>query len=263
MLFAYFYRVCMYKQDWKQLDLPLLDTETDKAGRSDMENHCQRIAGYLSVCMPEPVDVIFNDNRSTMVSFQRRSGRLVVRLHRLFRHADRRVLDSLALYLGRRDRNSSKTLDNFIASHKEEVRVPQEATPKIICHEGCHHDLKAVLRRVNETYFQGKADVNIGWGRTPVRRRKRYTKTMSRSLATYSYDDCTIRVSPILDSAVVPEYMLDWVVYHEMLHHVLPVEETGAKKRYHTERFKILERAFKQYEDAKSWEKNHLDRLLS
>jgi predicted metal-dependent hydrolase len=252
----------MQGQPWKQLEFPLFGAGAEEPEISNIESHSQRIAGYLSIKMPEPVDVIFNDNRSTMVSLKRRGGRLVVRLHRLFRHADRQVLDSLALYLGKRDQASSKVLDSFIASHKDEVRAPARTRPKKARREGKHHDLRAVLNRLNEAYFRGKIEVDIVWGRMPARRRRRRAKTVSRALATYSYDDRTIRVSPVLDSEIVPEYVLDWVVYHEMLHHVLPVEKSGDKKRYHTQRFKTLERAFEKYEEAKAWEKSHLDKLL-
>lgn len=241
----------------------MFSLEPKEPEHSDMDSHSQRIAGYLSIRLPEPVDVVFNDNRRTMVSLKRRSGRLKVRLHRLFRHADPGILDALALYLGKRDSASSKALDDFISSHRAEVRPAPRAKPKPRLREGSHHDLAAVLARVNETYFQGRIKVDIRWGRSPAKRRRRRAKTVSRALATYSYEDCTIRVSPVLDSPAVPEFMLEWVVYHEMLHHVLPVEESGDKKRYHTERFKRLERAFVKYEDAKSWERLNLDRLLS
>lgn len=253
----------MPRPSWKQLDLPFAKIGEKRHDLNELEIHSQRIAGYLSIRMPEPVDVIFNDNKSTMVSFKSRGGRLIVRLHRLFRHADNEVLDSLALFLGKQDKISSKALDRFIASHRDEIRIQAPRKKRPVRQKGSFHDLDAVLKRVNKAYFEGRIDVNIGWGRSPSRRRKRYTKSVSRALATYSYEDKIIRVSPVLDSQNVPDYMLDWVVYHELLHHVLPVEEKGNKRRYHTQRFKLLERAFDRYEEAKSWEKAHLDRLLS
>ena len=85
---------------------------------------------------------------------------------------------------------------------------------------------------------------------------------MSRALATYNYDNCTILVSPILDSRSVPGYVIEWIIYHELLHHVLPVEELKNRRIYHTRRFRVLERAFARYEDAKTWERRHLDQLL-
>ncbi|MCP4605211.1 MAG: hypothetical protein GY847_32625 [Proteobacteria bacterium] len=264
MLWGTSYRLYMPEEKWRQIEFSFDGSDEKKVSSiTDIDAHCRRIAGHLTVRLPEPVDVVFTNNRSTMVSFKRGGGRLMVRLHRMFRHADHDVLDSLALYLGKRDSASSKILDRFIANYKEEISSTGINKRVSVRPEGRHHDLSLVLKRVNQTYFDGKVDVKIGWGREPVRRRRRRGRTVSRALAMYSFDDRTIKVSPILDSKDVPDYVLDWIVYHEMLHHVLPVEKSGGKRQYHTQKFKVLERAFIRYEDAKSWEKIHLHRLLS
>ena len=90
----------------------------------------------------------------------------------------------------------------------------------------------------------------------------RLRRSVSRALATYNYDTRTIRVSPVLDAPFVPAYVLQWVVYHELLHHLLPVTRSGGRFRYHTHQFRLYERAFRQYEEAKKWEKEHLEQLL-
>ncbi|MCP4680266.1 MAG: M48 family metallopeptidase [Deltaproteobacteria bacterium] len=253
----------MSDSKWQQTEFSFAGGSVEPKPAADLEAHRRRIGGYLSVLLPEPVDVVFTNNRSTMVSFRHRRGRLSVRLHRLFRHADNDLLGFLALYVAKGDSAASKKLDSFIAAHREEIQPAARSRKKPVNPRGNHHDLSVVLDRVNQTYFEGKVQVKIGWGRAPTKRRKRRGRTISRALATYSFDDRTIRVSPILDSPDVPDYVIDWIVYHEMLHDVLPVEKDGGKRRYHTHRFKVLERAFVQYEEAKAWEKKHLDKLLS
>jgi hypothetical protein len=254
----------MSRKKLLQLELPLTDPSgTGLSVTETIETHRRRIAGHLTIRLPEPVDIIFTNNRSTMVSFKRLNGRIVVRLHRLFRHANEEILDSLALYLGNRDNKASMQIDGFIAAHRSEIHHSALSTSRPLKSEGQHHDLKVVLERVNKRYFEGKIDVQIGWARNPARKGRKNTKTVSRALATYSYSDHTIRVSPILDALDVPEYVIDWIVYHEMLHHVLPVEESHGRHRYHTRRFKTLERAFIHYRKAKAWEKVNTNRLLS
>ncbi len=238
---------------------PGQETGSDK---EDIDIHAKRLAGYLTVRLPEPVDVVFTNNRSTMVSFKRGGGRLSVRLHRLFRLADENILDALALYIGRKDRNSSRTLDEFIMKHRAEIEPKTARRRSKLKTKGTHYDLAAVLDKLNLTYFDGGVDVAIGWGRAPRRNKRGKARRVSRALATYSFDDRSIRVSPVLDSGDIPDFIVDWVVYHEMLHHVLPIEERGGKKRYHTERFKNLEKAFEKYEEAKRWEKANIDKLL-
>lgn len=245
-------------------ELNSLKNQRRKTAKYDhLHAHSRRIAGHLTVHLPEPVDVVFTDNRSTMVSFQRRGGRLLVRLHLMFRHSDETILDSLALYLGKRDPEASGVLDRFFREHQDEIRKYTTTRAGKLRSKGKHWDLKEVFERINQTYFDGQINAKIGWGRAPAKRRSRRRHTMSRALATYRYDEQTIRVSPVLDDPDVPSYVLDWIVYHEMLHHVLPVEKHGDRRLYHTERFNLLERAFTHYEEARAWEKKHLDKLLS
>jgi hypothetical protein len=244
------------------MDLPLATGQPQKSAEDNDEIHRRRIAGYLSMRLTDPADVIFTNNRSTMMSSKMVSGRMVIRLHRLFRHADNGILDALANFVEKRSKVSSTLLDRFIAANRAEIRPVTKKSPDPGMAQGDHHDLLAALDRVNRAYFDGEVEVSIRWGRAPGRRKRR-TKTRTRALAVYSYEDQTIRVSPVLDAADIPEFIIDWIVYHELLHHALPVEELNGKRRYHTRRFKMLERAFIQYQEAKAWEKEHIDRLLS
>jgi len=254
----------MPRKNLLQLELPISRPSRKPLSVAEtIETHQRRIAGHLTIRLPEPVDVVFTNNRSTMVSFKRLNGRIVVRLHHLFRHANEDTLDFLALYLGKHDKKASAKIDAFISTYKSEIRHSALSNPKPMKSDGQYHDLKVVLERVSKAYFDGKVDVQIGWARRPARKGRKNAKTVSRALATYNYSDRTIRVSPILDAIDVPEYVIDWIVYHELLHHVLPVEESHGKHRYHTRRFRTLERAFIHYREAKAWEKVNTNRLLS
>ena len=249
----------------KQLEFSFFSRNQERSpenGVDELEIHRRRIEGYLSFRMPEPVDVVFTNNRSTMISFKRRAGRYAIRLHRLFRHADQEILESLALYLVSNDKVASQILDKYISLKKDEICSATRSRIKTLRTKGKYYDLSEILKRVSLTYFGGEVDVSIGWGRRPRRHKRRRGQTMSRALATYDYGDRVIRVSPVLDGKAIPEFILDWIVYHEILHHVLPVEVSGGRKRYHTQRFRALERAFVRYEDAKAWENANLEMLL-
>jgi hypothetical protein len=233
-----------------------------RAGDGSIDSQRRRISGLLSVLLPQPVDVVFTNNASTMLSYKQRLGRLELRLHRMFRHADDSVVGVLARFVIARDRESSNALDRFIDRHRDEIKRPGKRRPSRLRTAGRHQDLQSVLDTVCGEYFGGEIDVRICWGRVSKRRRRRRSRTRSRALATYSFDSRTIRVSPVLDSPDVPSYVLEWIVYHELLHHVLPVERDGGRSRYHTNRFKALERAFAEYEEAKAWEEENLEWLL-
>ena len=253
---------------WTQLDLfaesapPRVDASESYVRTPPEEAHRQRIIGYLSFQLPAPVNLVFTRNRSTMISFSLRQGRYQVRLHRLFRHADEIILEALARFILGRKHDSAKMLDDFIAAHREEIQASRKERPRKLKEKGVHHDLKTRLLKVADTYFGGYADVRIGWTRLNRRKPRRRRRTLSRALATYSYEDRTIRVSPVLDAANVPNYVVEWIIYHELLHHVLPVKQVGGRNQYHTAQFRALERAFKDFERAKKWEAEHLEQLL-
>jgi len=257
-----------------QLDLPFpasgrtaspqdAGTATGSAlDRERLDAERRRISGLLSVLLPHPVDVIFTDNASTMMSFKLRLGRLQVRLHRMFRHADDRVLADVARFLAARGRSSSRALDRFIDGHRDEIRPRDRMAARSTRTVGRHKDLQRVLDAVTGEYFGGDVDVRICWGRASKRGTRRRGRTRSRALATYAFDSRTIRVSPVLDSPDVPDFVLEWIIYHELLHHVLPIERDGGRSRFHTSRFKALERGFKLYHEAKAWEEENLEWLL-
>jgi predicted metallopeptidase len=53
------------------------------------------------------------------------------------------------------------------------------------------------------------------------------------------------------------------VVFHEMLHQVVPVREVGGRRVVHGAEFRRRERAWRGYARARAWEARHLSLLLS
>lgn len=223
----------------------------------------KRIASYLSMMLQDEVEVIFTDNRATMISFKKKSGVLKLRLHKMFQQADDTILKALWVFIrGIPSIRASKKLDDFIKSNQGQIRIRTKPRRHAVQPVGEHFNLQDILDRVSSRYFAGETEgVCIGWGRYRQRRARR-TRTRSRALATYCFEDQTIRVNPVMDTPRVPDFVIDWVVYHELLHHVLPVEKSGGRKRYHTSRFRTLERAFPSYLEARKWEQQNLDWLL-
>ncbi len=125
--------------------------------------------------------------------------------------------------------------------------------------EGKHFDLQRIFERLNERYFRGRLrGYKVQWGR----RRKRRPRECF-IFGTIQEEDRVIRINPSLDQAFVPLWFLQYVLYHEMLHSVVPDETTrGGKRRVHTEEFNRRERKFRGYRRARRWEENNLARFL-
>jgi len=122
------------------------------------------------------------------------------------------------------------------------------------------HDLAEILQRINDTYFASTiTDVMITWGR---RTRPSVQKRSSIKLGSYSQVERLIRVHPVLDKEWVPRYFLSYIVYHELLHHVIPELRVAGRSVLHPPEFAQRERAFRHHERAIAWEQKHIDRLL-
>jgi hypothetical protein len=55
----------------------------------------------------------------------------------------------------------------------------------------------------------------------------------------------------------VPPYVVEFIVYHEMLHAQLGVEEQNGRRAVHTRELRRREKLFKEYEKAIAWERSH------
>jgi hypothetical protein len=256
--------------DFKKVDSGIKNT-TNLGPEDERLVHQKRVSAYLSLLISESVDVVFTDNRVTMLSSKKSSGMYKVRLHFMFAQADDSVLNAISLYVtGVKSLKAAKLIDNFIAANTRKIRSHPKSSRHgrrvfKIAVQGRFFNLADILKKVAEEYFAGEIDdVTIMWGRA-VRhgRSRRRTRVYSRALGTYRYSDKSIRISPVLDCEDVPEFFVEWVVYHELLHHLLPVEQKGATRRYHTPLFKEYEQRFARYSDAQLWEKQNIYRLLS
>ena len=125
-------------------------------------------------------------------------------------------------------------------------------------HEGTDFDLRAIFNDLNERYFRGRLrGYSIMWGR-----RRKHRPREHFIFGTIQEEDRVIRINPALDQPFVPLWFLQYVLYHEMLHSVVPDENSGRRRRVHTEEFNRREREFPRYRQARRWEDENLARFL-
>ncbi len=110
--------------------------------------------------------------------------------------------------------------------------------------KGHARDLRAVFDYVNSFYFAGRAPEPIlAWVRESPRRRLGYYFEPLRLLAA----------NRVLDQDTVPRYVLEFVMYHELLHHLRGGDGRPVRRVHHNKEFKVQERAFSHYEEAEGW----------
>lgn len=112
---------------------------------------------------------------------------------------------------------------------------------------GKHADLDSIFDRLNETYFGGELEKpRLSWSS----KRSRYL------LGRYDATTRTIFISRLFDSPLVPSYVTDYIMYHEMLHIKHEWRVRDCRLIVHTQEFRDEERRFAQYDQANIWLKS-------
>ncbi|MGC4087460.1 MAG: hypothetical protein QM756_06135 [Polyangiaceae bacterium] len=207
-----------------------------------------------------PVQLAVTDNRRRMVTHTHSRGMLQVRVHMMFLGAPDRVRDALVAYVVHSDQGASQIVGDYIDQNLHRIRASRPV-PGPLKTQGEVHDLVAILGDLNAEYFGGAlSDVLVTWTRRTKRAPGRARKSIK--LGTYSAVERLVRIHPVLDKPWVPRYFVAFIVYHELLHHVVPAQRVGRRTLLHSPEFCSREREFRHYERAMAWERKHIDRLL-
>jgi hypothetical protein len=208
------------------------------------------------------VTVTLTDNRYTMISVRRlaKEKRYEVRLHHMFADADPVITRALARYIGDNDPDASRVLGDFIDQNSGHVRGRARRQPtQVIFTAGEQHDLREIYDDLNARYFDNKIDAAITWGQRTGRPRRRN----SIKMGSYSVEDRLIRIHRSLDRSFVPRFFVAWIVFHEMLHQVHDIRVKNGRREFHSKEFLADEAMYEHFDEAKTWERRHLDALLT
>jgi hypothetical protein len=118
--------------------------------------------------------------------------------------------------------------------------------------KGAVYDLDEIFARVNDRYFSGSIHKPVlTWS----------AKKTYRILGHHDATHDTIAISKSLDSRAVPRFVVEYVLYHEMLHVAHPAKNINGRRYYHTPAFKRDERNFKLYDEAERWIERNVRKL--
>ncbi len=123
----------------------------------------------------------------------------------------------------------------------DEVRR-RRGRKRLLPPRGHHFDLDEIFNRLNRRFFAGKlARPRLGWS----------TRRSRSILGHYDSAHDVIIISRWFDSADVPRFLVEYLVFHEMLHIKYPVERDGHRRVVHSRAFREAEKAFPHYERAR------------
>ena len=203
----------------------------------------------------------FNHNSSTMVSLSRKGQLAKLRIHWLFTKAPPDVLEAVVrCFFAREDGEGVKRLRCKIFDFIEENRdlMLSILSPlQLRSPRGRTYHLAQIEESLRQRFPIRCRGVRIGWsGRvTPC--------LMGKWIAMPKGSRNVIIINRLLDDPRVPRYYLEYIVFHELLHEVIPIRREGGKWVHHSMEFRRLERQFPAFERARRWERKNIFRLFA
>jgi hypothetical protein len=240
----------------QQLGFSFPESRDDSVPLADSAS---RLETFLRNELGPKVLVTLTQNRSTVLSASQRRGVMYIRLHRLFSEAPEPIWMALAEYLGSKKlgRTRPEVIDRWIEANRKIIAHSSRRLPKLYP-VGEYFHLSERFDALNRSFFSGELQAHVTWSRGGTRKRRH-----SILLGSYCQDLKLIRIHPALDQAFVPLYVVDFVLFHEMLHAVHGIQErVDGRQCVHTAAFRQDERQFPLYDKARKWEAEHIRRLL-
>lgn len=209
------------------------------------------------------LDLVINENRSTMLSVLEKTPWFArLSIHKMFLDAPDPVILAIAHYVKRtrKDRKHyNLVLRTFIQEHLLRTNYTHLVNHQSLDQDGDVYQLKNMYEQINRDYFENRLHLSITWfGNQKRQRRARIT------YGQYLDGLRLIKIHRMLDNSFFPEYFVSFIIYHEMLHAVVPGHVDRKRGRYcfHSQEFKRQEKEFKQYHKAVEWEKQNTGFLL-
>ena len=201
-----------------------------------------------------PIDVRFYPYTGLRHKIRVRSGRVYVRLSDICKDSPPDVLRALAWIL------VSRLLGKRVPAIHDRVYRDYSLAPSVMrasdlarrgrgrkhfsSAQGEIYNLDRMFTRLNKKYFDGQlSKPAITWS-------QRRTRNI---LGHHDHVYDSITISKTLDSDEVPEWFVEYILYHEMLHIKHPARLIKGRRYYHTSAFRLDERRFLYYEDAQRW----------
>lgn len=184
-------------------------------------------------------------------SIRLRQDTAYVRLSDLLRDAPLEIIEAVAailltrLYRQRLPRGIAEIYRIYSQAHatrrKLNVVRKQRGRRKIREANGRHFDLIKLFDELNGAYFRGELpQPKIGWS----------TRRWRSQLGIFDPALDQIAINVALDRPNVPEYVVAYVLYHEMLHRKHPIRVARCRLEAHSREFRMEERKFRDYRRA-------------
>lgn len=191
-----------------------------------------------------------------------RDGRVLVRLAELCRHAPLNFQRALAFILTAKllrvkvPPPATEIYQAFVKSREIQTKAGENKRARgrkiITTAAGKFYDLEEIFGRLNSIYFNDALPKpTLTWS----------ARETYRILGHHDAAHETIVISKSLDDKQVPLHVVEFVVFHEMLHIFYPTTHRDGRRYNHTPQFRRSEREFTHYEQSEKWIADNARRL--
>lgn len=220
---------------------------------------CQRIFTRIGCAGPPPAfRVEFYPYSSLTLTIRRRDEEMVVRFSDLLQRAPLSVLEGAAaillakIYRRRIPRALVAPYNEYAKSHRTRQRIQNMRSGRVrrasLHPAGRHFDMDAMFEDLNARFFAGALrKPHLGWS----------TQAWRRQFGSYDPGPDQILLNKRMDRPEVPRYVVEYVLYHEMLHVKHPTRKSGCTLLSHSPEFRAEEKLFPEFARARK----ALDRL--
>lgn len=207
---------------------------------------------------PPHFHVEFFPYSSLTLTIRRRDDMVYVRFSDLLRRAPREVREGAAALLLARvyQRRTPKALVQpylrYARSDRTRGRITSMRRHRVqrvsTQPQGRHFDLHALFGQLNQQYFSGALQCpHIGWS----------VRNWRRQFGCYDPGPHQIVLNRRMDRPGVPQFVVEYVLFHEMLHLKHPTRRSGCTLLSHSPEFRSEEKRFVQFAVARRF----LDRM--
>jgi predicted metal-dependent hydrolase len=203
---------------------------------------------------PPQFHIEFYPYSSLVITLRRRGEVVYVRLSDLLRRAPLPVLEgAAALLLGRVYRRRPphvlvRPYLEYARSDRTRSRIHRlrshRVRPAAASAQGEHHDLIQLFERLNERYFANELPrPHIAWS----------SRSWRRQFGSYDPGPNQIVLNRRMDRPGIPQFVVEYVLYHEMLHVKHPTRRSGCSLISHSPEFRAEEKRYEHFHAARKF----------
>jgi predicted metal-dependent hydrolase len=208
------------------------------------------------------IDVRFYPYIGIKQTIRQRNDRIFVRISEVCREMPLEAQKAMAFILVAKllrkkvPPEARKIYSGYTKTKEIQARAAESRRAKgrkiITTSKGEAYDLEQIFERLNVYYFKNAIPKPVlTWSV-----RKTY-----RILGHHDSTHETIVISRSLDSKKVPLHIVEYVVFHEMLHILHPTIYRNGRRYNHTPAFRRDEQNFAFYDEAESWIERNVKNL--